>query len=339
MNFLRFFLEKKEKKFDPSQWGISLLGKYHNVMEPSKKASDAFVVHHKERESTMQDIIDTLSAKYKVKRVKEKSNLSSAGYVEVEDDEGNSFKVLVKPEKSSGRSRSNSAKETLAFVELQSQLKKNQPIKLLKVGAFEIRNPTEALMPEGGSQTGTKADFIISSDDDNIFISHKDRLDHFPSYSGVSSRFYDKIPYFPEMLQFKRDLNDSVLSSEGIKAFARKIKSNSLKNMSIFGEEFSGDFGLNNVHIVAAGMPEIAKISGGEFELTFSEEIIDNGDIGKFSGDLAPYIFARDSGDGRKPEPTKNPETQEVETYPNLVGWRIMIVPFTEVRTRHSKII
>lgn len=133
-----------------------------------------------------------------------------------------------------------------------------------------------------------KADIVLYDGDTPVcFLSHKKRggARAFHHYGGVSAASGAQIANHPEVEAF---LNNLWTGHTG----HRVIEDDVLICRAVFGSEYGGDRGLNNVDFLCQG-DVVTKIVDGVLVLEFSDHLIKNGDIGKLCGDYRPVLFAR----------------------------------------------
>ena len=157
------------------------------------------------------------------------------------------------------------SKETLALNNINAKLEAikkatNGQVRILLSDKFYQKSQATAVIVEKFDKVdGTpKADFKIVDEDSEpfIFISHKDgkSAKDFQQYGGISDA---DILNHPEVVAFlakiKSISTDFAELPVGGREFAVPIKDPKLASMSIFGADFGGNFGLNNVHLVMQG--------------------------------------------------------------------------------------
>lgn len=134
-----------------------------------------------------------------------------------------------------------------------------------------------------------KSDFHAIDDDGNecIWVSHKDgsTAKDFSQYGGMSKRVEPKIAAHPEVMGFVSDVKEWVNENEhdGIPprtTLARVINDIRLKGMSIYGNEFGGNYGRQNCQVLLQGKLGFKK-SGKTYELTASGHVQNNPEMPK----------------------------------------------------------
>ena len=156
------------------------------------------------------------------------------------------------------------SKETLALNNINSKLdilkKKHKAVRILLSDKFYQKSQaTAVIIKKFDKVDGTpKADFKIVDEDSEpfIFISHKDgkSAKDFQQYGGISDT---DIRNHPEVVDFLNKIKsistDFAELPVGGREFAVPIKDPKLASLTIFGADFGGPFGLNNVHLVMQG--------------------------------------------------------------------------------------
>ena len=166
-----------------------------------------------------------------------------------------------------------------------------------------------------------KSDFAMINSKGHVVaeISHKKAggPEAFQQYSGVSQRSGKSIAE-DELVEdaLRMFVNYYSEITDDRESFKFKIPWNSdgkeLMNRAIYGPDFGGAYGIDNVNFIGQGKPTLSpftrqpsnathnclKKCGMIYELSFSSDISMNGDLNHFkSGGYQPYIFARYTGD------------------------------------------
>lgn len=123
-----------------------------------------------------------------------------------------------------------------------------------------------------------KADFVLINRQREpiAFLSHKKGGDakDFQQYGGVSTTAGSKIYHHREVQNFLGELTDYVLGGDPHNSYYRKVNSDKLKLMSVFGKDFRKDhFGINSVHAVGQGLPSIRHYRDNIYQLKFGNHI------------------------------------------------------------------
>ena len=132
-----------------------------------------------------------------------------------------------------------------------------------------------------------------------LFISHKSGTTaaHHQQYGGITPKSGDDISNHPEVKDFISTLAEQL--KEGVKpaqSFFRKIKDDTLKKLSMFGNDYTDtnkQYGLNNVNALIQGNIEIKPLNNNEYTLE-AIHIVNNGDLP--TGGYEPVLFARYGG-------------------------------------------
>ena len=152
-------------------------------------------------------------------------------------------------------------KETAALGSLQqqiSELKGNKPYIHIDVGGIVVK-AAGVVNVEGTP----KSDFNLVDENDRpvAFISHKDGSPASPKKFGQ----WDGVSAFaehPEVKNFVRKFLKQYPNGmrSGATALSYPIKDFDLQMRAVYGKDFGGDFGLNNVNCVIQGPPRLEKI-------------------------------------------------------------------------------
>lgn len=131
------------------------------------------------------------------------------------------------------------------------------------------------------STIGSKSDFnFIDQFGKSVgFISHKygQSPKDFQQWSGTSFRFQKDIFNNIETKNFIKELKNLYPNEfPSANTIARKIQDESLKNIAMFGNDFGGEFGNNNVEAIMQGNLSL-KNSGNYYSLLSSHYTILNG--------------------------------------------------------------
>ena len=158
-----------------------------------------------------------------------------------------------------------------------------------------------------------KADFSLRNKNYKrlCYISHKSAggARAFQQYSGIAERsdgsVSGSISRHGEVEKFKRDIVSAIDEIVHNKArYFRVIKDKLLMERAIFGGDYGKDFGLDNVHFIAQGIPKLVPYEGRHkellripnlYQLKFSEDKQINGDLNKYAKDedYKPILLAR----------------------------------------------
>lgn len=181
-----------------------------------------------------------------------------------------------------------------------------------------------------------KSDFVLKNalGKGVVYISHKDGdgPSAFGQYGGVSevagniqdaSLIYNNpevqtyltklYRLYEDAISGQRKIENNPFNSEGrlMTALAKPINSSTLINQSVYGPDFGGEYGPDNVHLIGQGNfifnPLINSDGDIYFRLSFSGHMALNGQVGDFANDMSGYratlITTYRSG-----RPTQTPE-------------------------------
>jgi len=186
---------------------------------------------------------------------------------------------LYKDSEFSNRSQNTTIKQDLEVYSLNNKLqeiKKRTNKKYVNVRLNNIIYPVVSVVD---SSFKHKSDFnFIDVNGNNIFyISHKDGRTprDFQQWSGTSKKFQKSIFEHPETQNFISTIK--LMGSELPRAttIARRINSDFLKQMAIYGINFGNTTGLDNVDAVLQGTLSFKNI-GDCYMLTASNSVINN---------------------------------------------------------------
>ena len=142
-----------------------------------------------------------------------------------------------------------------------------------------------------------KSDFNLYNTDDQpvIFISHKKGGRTPSSKDFIRWSGFTDFATSPDVVAFNKALTE-FLKENNLKqlpnntSFVSRIKDKKLLFNLIYGKDFGGSFGPNNVQIIIQGDVLFKKIKPGVYELTGSHILL-NGDIPK--GEYYPYLMSK----------------------------------------------
>lgn len=181
--------------------------------------------------------------------------------------------------------------------EIQKTLQKEQkPYIDIKIAGRVVRCSDCISTPKGLSKRDPKADFIILDEKGNYvaFLSHKagSKPSDFQQYGGLSDPAFAGDDDVKKFIKDVQKFYPSGLVS-GV-SLMRPVKSKDVIMMSIYGVEYGGKPGIQNVDEFHQGEMKLKKL-GNTYEIT-SVHKGTNGDAVKASG-YEPIYFARYTGD------------------------------------------
>lgn len=216
-------------------------------------------------------------------------------------DDGKQYRIsaLEKSAEFGGRGAgSGTAKEDMELKRLRDQL--NDIRHQIAKGTVPIRIGRKVYeVADAASTPGTpKSDFHLldANGKEVVWISHKDgsTARDFQQWGGISNRSEPTVFNHPEVQKFVEDLKSQY--PDGLPratTLYRKIKDNSLKNLSVYGNQYGKAEGRQNVSIMIQGPVKLIKKSGAyEFQ---SNHVHLNGD--KMDGSFEPVLTAIYKGD------------------------------------------
>jgi hypothetical protein len=160
-------------------------------------------------------------------------------------------------------------KETKALESLQqqiSELKGNKPYILIDVGGDVVKAAGVVNV-----EKTPKSDFNLVDVNNNpvAFISHKDGSPASPKkfgqWGGVSA-----FANHPEVKNFARRFLKQYPNGmpSGATSLSYPIKDPDLQMKAVYGKDFGGPFGLNNVNCIIQGPPKLEKIGNNKYKLS-----------------------------------------------------------------------
>ena len=181
--------------------------------------------------------------------------------------------------------------------EIQKTLQKEQkPYINLRIAGRTVRCADCISTPKGLSKRDPKADFIILDEKGQYvaFLSHKagSKPQDFQQYGGLSDPAFGSDPDVKKFIQDLQKFYPNGLAS-GV-SLMRPVKSKDVILKSIYGVEYGGKPGIQNVDEFHQGEMKLKKL-GQTYEIT-SVHKGTNGDPVKSSG-YEPIYFARYTGD------------------------------------------
>lgn len=186
-------------------------------------------------------------------------------------------------------------------MELRSLQKQLDDIRsTIAQGTVPVKVGTKTFQIAGAETTpGTpKSDFHLLDVNGNevVWISHKKgrSAKDFQQWGGISQRSEPKIFNHPEVQKFVSDLKAKYPNGlPNATSLYRKIHDDKLRNLSIYGNEYGGKLGRQNVSILLQGPVKVVK-KGSHYELS-SNHVHLNGD--SITGDFEPVLAAIYKGD------------------------------------------
>jgi hypothetical protein len=155
---------------------------------------------------------------------------------------------------------------------------------------------------QGGVSADPKADIILYVDKknilspNNIFISHKKEggPEAFQQYGGLTEKAGEEIYNHPETKKFLKAVAKNIDPEKGLRnPMFMKVKDNKLKNMSIYGPEFTGKYGLQHVQLIGQGLPKLTPTKKENvYVLDFTSHMSISGNLSHFGGGYTPVFGA-----------------------------------------------
>jgi len=146
----------------------------------------------------------------------------------------------------------------------------------------------------------TKGDFNFIDDEGKSvgFVSHKDGTTprSIQQWGGISLSVESEIASHPETQAFVSTIQQ--MYPNGIPnatTVARTINDTKLKMQSIYGNQYGGESGPQNVDLILQGIVSIQRVSTGKYKLTASTKSSNNGQM--IGGEYEPVFMAIYKGD------------------------------------------
>jgi hypothetical protein len=237
-----------------------------------------------------------------VESMMESRNKSKIDLVQLIDANGNNYKVsaIGKSIEFGGRGTgSGTAKEDIELGRLRNMLNEIKAREATSIVKIKIGTKIYDVFDAESTPGTPKSDFHLLDINGNeiVWISHKDGKTpkDFQQWGGISLRNEPRVYRHPEVQNFIEDLKDKYPKGlPNATSLYRKIKDNSLKMMSVYGNEFdTKKLSRQNVSILIQGPVKLKKTNGVyEFE---SNHIHFNGE--KITGGFEPVLAAIYKGD------------------------------------------
>jgi len=153
----------------------------------------------------------------------------------------------------------------------------------------------------GGVTADPKTDIILYKDKDdlfsqnNIYVSHKKEggPEAFQQYGGLTAAAGERIYSHSETKKFLKQVTEYIKNDQLTNPLIKKVKSDDLKNMSIFGPDYGKKYGLQHCNCIGQGLPRLQPTrKENQFELDFSSHISVSGDLSHFKEGYTPVFAA-----------------------------------------------
>lgn len=179
-------------------------------------------------------------------------------------------KDFLKTPEFGGKGKGASTKqENAELIRLRKQIDKIKSDEGLQAITIQVDNKKYSVAGVESTPGSPKSDFHLIDEKGNevVWISHKDGRSpkDFQQWGGISQRKEPKIHNHPEVQSFIKDLKQKEEYSNGLPpatSVYRKIKDRKLKNLSVYGNEYGGSLGRQNVSILIQGPVKLVKSAG-----------------------------------------------------------------------------
>lgn len=154
---------------------------------------------------------------------------------------------------------------------------------------------------KGGVTSDPKTDIILYQKktdlfaQNNIFISHKKAggPEAFQQYGGLTEAAGQRIHNHTETKKFLKQVTEYIKNDQLTNPLIKKVKSDDLKNMSIFGPDYGQKYGLQHCNCIGQGLPVLKPTrKENEYELDFSSHMSLSGDLSHFKEGYTPVFAA-----------------------------------------------
>lgn len=209
-----------------------------------------------------------------VDRILEKGSNKELNELRFTDGKGGTYKLsdFVKNKDFGGKGEgASTVKEDMALNSLRAQIDAAKVREGTATIKIKVGNKTYDVFDAASTFGTPKSDFHLIDQDGKeiVWISHKDGKTerNFQQWGGVSQRVEPKIYSHREVQAFAKDLKG--LFPTGITAattVARKIEDKNLKQLSVYGSDFGGPEGRQNVSLMLQGKIELKK-KGTSYEI------------------------------------------------------------------------
>jgi hypothetical protein len=289
----RVFLEKYSRNALSSK-----IASAHDLLEVGRSSKDSRLQPIGELDpADIPDIIRKSNLKI-VDIVKPGKQGSTSGQLDtyiVSDDEGNTYPVVF------GKGKGFSVRdEDAALSSIQFQLEEligNKKYITLSIDGNLYK--VDSIKSTPGTP---KSDFHFEFRGvPNVFISHKKGKSprDFQQYSGTSLKAGINISQHPEVVRFvsaiKKRFPEGLSSGQ---SFYRKIKDPELMKLAVYGPEYGGDFGIDNVQALLQGPVTFERMGAGSTYSLKSNHTLYNGEIPSEKYEPILYIYYNASRGG-----------------------------------------
>lgn len=217
------------------------------------------------------------------------------------DDKGNIWKLtdFVKTSEFGGKGAgSGTLKEDAALADLRSQIKQALTKDGVAQISVKIGSKTYNVADVVTTPGTPKSDFhlVDTNGKEVAWISHKDgsRAKDFQQWGGLSARVEPKLANHKETQSFVADIKQIYPNGlPNATTLYRKISDTNLKMMSVYGNEYGGNFSRQNVTLMLQGEVKLKK-EANVYKITATHTHI-NGD--EMTGDYEPVFMAIYKGD------------------------------------------
>jgi len=214
---------------------------------------------------------------------------------------GDAYKLtdVVKTPEFGGKGEgASTAKEDAALKSLRDQIrvakKKDGSATInIRIGSATYK------ISDAESTPGTpKSDFHLLDSDGNevVWISHKDGSTpkDFQQWGGMSASKEPKIYNHPESQKFIKDVLSMYPNGlPSATTIARRIRSSELKNMTVYGNQYGGNYSRQNVTLMLQGSVNLSK-TGSSYRITATHTHLNGDEMG---GGYEPVFMAIYKGD------------------------------------------
>lgn len=186
------------------------------------------------------------------------------------------------------------AKEDAQLAALRAAIDEAKAAEKSSTILIRVKNKTHVVFDAASTHGTPKSDFHLLSEDGKeiCWISHKDgrTARDFQQWGGMTEKSEPKIFYHPETQEFLKDLR--VAYPKGMPSgptVFRKIKDKKLKMLSVYGNNYGGLEGQQNVSLMLQGAVSLKK--HGNLYVIDAYHVHYNGD--EMTGTYEPVLTAK----------------------------------------------
>lgn len=289
-----------EQKYTKNELAYIIASKDENLM-PGSSSKDIRVqpTDNFKREDFQRVLTDAGLEIVKIVKPYEPGSTSSQleTYI-VRDEAGNEYPVVL------GKGRGSMLRtESYAINDIKQQIEDilNEPGASNEYFNVEIQGKEYKVNGISSTEGSPKSDFSLDYNNKPvIFISHKNGTapKDFQQYGGLTKKAGEKISVHPEVEEFVKEVRARF--PHGLKSkqhYFKKIEDDNLKLMSMYGGDYGGEFGKDNVNVILQGKVTFVPVQGNSntFKLD-ANKVMYNGELPEKESEYDPMLYIRFSG-------------------------------------------